>query len=317
MKILPFLLVAIIPVAQLFATDTTTFRHPERYVAATAYHLQQLALQPQSAYHAHQAACYSALRQLPDSMLRLSLIALRNGDQPEALMADTDFNHLHATPQWRTLTDTIRAMLLRRNQGITHPELAWELWLMGVDDQRPRTLYRYHKSGGNPTDNGYEQRVQRMEAIVKQHGWPTFSMVGRDAARAAFLIVQHSNLIATCLPRLIEAAMAGESELQHAAMMIDRHLCMHDHGQIYGTQFIRAHTFDPESKTMRLGDSSTPHPIAEFEWLSARRKHVGLIPFEEACVQHQAQLCDVKNAGRIRRRWIRRGYLLGMSKPRE
>lgn len=299
---------------QAFAADTTNFRQPEYYAAATAYHLQQLAQQPQSAYHAHQAACYSALRQLPDSMLRLSLIALRNGDQPEALMADTDFNHLHATPQWGALSDTIRAMLLRRNPGITHPELAWELWLMGVDDQRPRTLHRYHKSGGNPTDNGYEQRVGRMEAIVKQYGWPTFAMVGREAARAAFLIVQHSNLIAQCLPRLIEAAMAGQAELQYAAMMIDRHLCMREKGQIYGTQFVRAHTFDPETKTIRLGDSSTPLPIAEPEWLSARREHVGLIPFEEACAQHHANPTDVKKAGSIRRSWVRKGYLLGMPK---
>lgn len=290
--------------------DTTEFRRPEMYAIASVYHLRQLQQQPASAYHAHQVACYFALQQQPDSMLRYALLALRNGDRPEALLADTDFEPYHNAPQWAALRDTIRLQLLRRSPGITHPELAWELWLMGVDDQRPRTLRHYHKTG-IPVDDGFKQREARIQDIVRVHGWPTFSMVGPEAATAAFLVVQHTNAIVTCLPKLIEAAKAGEAELSHAAMMIDRYLCMRTKPvQLYGTQFLRSHTIDPETKMIVLGATSTPVPVAESSGLSERRKRVGLPPFNDACRDHKADPGQLKNAGKILSKWVRKGYLL-------
>lgn len=298
------------PFLSLAQVDTSEYRKPEMYATALNYHLQQLQRQPASAYQAHQVACYFALQQQLDSMLRYALLALRNGDRPEALLVDTDFESCHNASQWATLRDTIRGQLLRRNVGITHPELAWELWLMGVEDQRPRTLRQYHKTG-IPSDGGFKQREARILDIVSTYGWPTFSMVGHEAATAAFLVVQHTNAIVTCLPKLIEAAKAGEAELRHAAMMIDRYLCMRNRPvQIYGTQFRRDVSMDFATGVLSLSTTSRPVPIADLAGLAARRERVGLPLFEESCREQQADGQPVQNAGRIRRRWVRRGYLL-------
>lgn len=317
-----FLLVGSALMAQ---TDTTTFRQPGNYAKAAAYYTQRLRENPQSAHFAHQAACYLALQNKSDSMAYMIFVALTNGDNPQAVVADTDFEPVHNTPQWATVMDTLKAQFLRRASGITHPELAWELWLMGVDDQRTRTLRTTYKKGGTAPDNACEQRTARVDTIVKQYGWPKISMVGPEAAEAVFLVVQHSNRIKNYLPFLVKAAAEGEASKAHAAMMVDRYLCSRTFGpfklkpvQIFGTQFSSNGKMDKSTGAITW-ESKFYLPIADFANLDARRAYIGKSDFETECKRFGAKYSPPSKQDRsirIMRRWVKRGYLLGFEKAK-
>src|ERR1043165_1783960 len=82
--------------------------------------------------------------------------------------------------------------------------------------------------------DGYHRRMQavhrrnaaRLAEIIEQYGWPGRGLVGDDAARAAWMIVQHAisepDLQRRVLVLIKEAAASGEAPLWQAAMLEDR-----------------------------------------------------------------------------------------------
>jgi len=160
--------------------------------------------------------------------------------------------------------------------GPTDPALRQELIRMGMLDQTARIGMRT----GIPADTVVMRSIlaidsiltSRLRVVVRSQGWPTISRVGEAAARAAFLIVQHSPIGAfqrEVLPHLVAAAQAGEASRSDAAMLEDRVLTEDGKPQLYGTQF-------------RIVDGVlVPYPIAEPETLEQRRAEVGLMPMPE------------------------------------
>lgn len=86
----------------------------------------------------------------------------------------------------------------------------------------------------------HERNNKRIKQLIEQQGWPRISVVGKDAAEAAWLIVQHAVLdtafMELCLALLQEAVERGEAEGSHFAYLQDRVLTMSGRPQIYGTQ---------------------------------------------------------------------------------
>lgn len=86
----------------------------------------------------------------------------------------------------------------------------------------------------------HERNNARIKQIIDQHGWPRISLVGKEAAEAAWLVVQHAVLdtafMESCLELLREAVKSGEAEGSHFAYLQDRVLTMSGRPQIYGTQ---------------------------------------------------------------------------------
>ena len=75
---------------------------------------------------------------------------------------------------------------------VTEPTLRAELLEMQRIDQQERT------GEGLPprTKLGAPQdftRAERLKVIIAEHGWPTFTMVGRDGATAAWVVAQHAD----------------------------------------------------------------------------------------------------------------------------
>jgi hypothetical protein len=125
--------------------------------------------------------------------------------------------------------------------------------------------------------HGYNARMQavhdsnadRLAAILDAHGWPGEHRVGREAAKAAWLVVQHAiaqpALQRRALELLREAVRQGAAPALHAAMLEDRILCMEGRPQLYGTQF----DWDPDG-------NMSPLPIESADQVDARRQAVGL-----------------------------------------
>jgi hypothetical protein len=88
-----------------------------------------------------------------------------------------------------------------------------------------------------------ERNLARLEAIIRQYGWPGRSLVGKAGATTAFLIVQHANAEAQrkYLPLVQKAAAQGEVEKSAAALLQDRVLMGQGKPQIYGSQLTANH----------------------------------------------------------------------------
>ena len=111
-----------------------------------------------------------------------------------------------------------------------------------------------------------------LKEVVKTHGWPGKSLVGKDGARSAWLLVQHADadrkFQRQCLD-LITRLPKGEVAPQHLALLTDRVLLAEGKKQIYGTQF-----------TIQDG-KLVPRPLKAPAGVDRRRKAVGLPPLAE------------------------------------
>jgi len=121
----------------------------------------------------------------------------------------------------------------------------------------------------------HEKNNLRIKDIIAQHGGPGFGSVGRDGAKAAWLIVQHAVLdtefMNKCIPLLKEAVTHNEAEGWYFAYLQDRVLTMSGKPQIYGTQ----HDIDADGVAY-------PLPINEPERVDVLRNEVGLEPLSDA-----------------------------------
>lgn len=81
---------------------------------------------------------------------------------------------------------------------------------------------------------------QRIAAIIDQYGWPGKSLVGKEASKAVFLVIQHASLEIQrkYLPQFREPVTKGESSSSNLAYLEDRILMREGKPQLYGTQII-------------------------------------------------------------------------------
>jgi hypothetical protein len=93
-----------------------------------------------------------------------------------------------------------------------------------------------------------DRRVERLRAIIHEYGWPGNSLVGREGARAAWLIAQHADFDREfrheCLAAIEEAYLLGDVDGHDLAYLTDRVASAEGKPQIYGTQ--GAHGYTPE-----------------------------------------------------------------------
>jgi Family of unknown function (DUF6624) len=138
--------------------------------------------------------------------------------------------------------------------------------------------------------DGYEPRMEdvhrrnaaRLEQIIEQHGWPGRSLVGDDAAEAAWRTLQQAisrpDLIRRYLPLLQQAAAAGEVPNWQPAYVLDRICFFEGQPQVFGTQY----DLDDEGFT-------TLWPVEDPGFVNERRKSVGLPPLAEQGARSQLQ----------------------------
>ncbi len=114
-----------------------------------------------------------------------------------------------------------------------------------------------------------QANAQWLKSVIAEKGWPTRSKVGRDGAKAAWLLVQHADqdpaFQAEVLPLIEQAARAGEADRADVALLTDRVLVAQGKPQRYGSQFVRG-----EDGAMRL------RPTEDMPGLDARRSAMGL-----------------------------------------
>lgn len=122
-----------------------------------------------------------------------------------------------------------------------------------------------------------KKHTAALKRIVQQHGWPTISLVGKKASRAAWLLAQHADhdtgFQQACL-KLMKAVPEDEVARSDIAYLEDRVLVAKGQPQLYGTQF-----FDD-------GRGLQSRPIINRRNLAKRRKSMGLTSFASYVKEH-------------------------------
>ncbi|MFN3880483.1 MAG: DUF6624 domain-containing protein [Nitrincola lacisaponensis] len=157
--------------------------------------------------------------------------------------------------------------------------LADELVTMMTEDQR--LLQQLFDSGELPSDSYHpqmkalhEQNASRLKEIIGAHGWPGISLVGEEAAKAAWLIAQHSvsdtDFMAECVSLLEYAVSREDAAGWQLAFLQDRVRTLGGEPQYYGTQF------DIDENGWPI-----PFPIEDSATVNERRARLGLNSLEE------------------------------------
>lgn len=161
-----------------------------------------------------------------------------------------------------------------------------ELLAMAAEDLRIRDELKRDGSlfrGYHPRMRQvHERNAARLMEVLEHDGWPGRSLVGENAAEAAWLILQHAignpALQRRGLSLLKEAAAAGEVPLARVAMLEDRIRANEGRGQLYGTQF------DWDEHGLM-----SPLPIDDETSVDARRREIGLMPLAQETRRQREQ----------------------------
>lgn len=112
-----------------------------------------------------------------------------------------------------------------------------------------------------------DENTKWLHDVVDKHGWPTNTLVGKDGASAAWLLVQHADADAKFQRRCLDLMTKlpkDEVSQKDLAYLTDRVLLAEGKKQLYGTQ-------------MTLVDGKwKPRPLEDEANVDKRRAEVGL-----------------------------------------
>ncbi|HEY0093685.1 MAG TPA: DUF6624 domain-containing protein [Archangium sp.] len=231
----------------------------------------------------YDAACAASLEgQKAEALTWLERAADAGFAEVEHMKRDSDLAAVREEPGFARVVERVAANDAKRNVA-QKPELRDELLRMVEEDQ----AVRREAVASGFKDKAILERMKaidtkntaRMKELVAQEGWPTKTLVGERASKAAFLLVQHADLDPAfqrqCLPMLEKAVAAGEGSGKDLAYLTDRVLVAEGKPQRYGTQFHMV-----EGKLV-------PRPIEDEANVDARRAAVGLGTMAEYNAQMQ------------------------------
>jgi hypothetical protein len=119
----------------------------------------------------------------------------------------------------------------------------------------------------------HDANAVRLREIIREHGWPTASLVGHDGAKAAHRIAQHSinhpDFMRECRNLIKAACDSGEVPREQFAYIDDRIRVYEGLPQRYGTQW---------------RDTATglePYPVDDWNLVNQRRQDLGLPAVEQ------------------------------------
>lgn len=121
----------------------------------------------------------------------------------------------------------------------------------------------------------------RIDEVLTAHGWPGWSLVGRDGAAAAWLLVQHVGADWALFRRVRDlldiAVQREEAEASHLAFLEDRLAVLEGRPQRYGTQFQSTE-----------GGGWRPFPIEDEAGIDGRRAAARMSGFRDYIRQLEA-----------------------------
>lgn len=197
---------------------------------------------------------------------RIDLIELKTKKRP-------GLEKLRADPAWSAFISALESSVGNANARLDMA-LRQELIEREAQDQKARATLAAGDTGSAALAEVMRvdaDNVAWLKAVVAERGWPGKSLVGREAAKGAWVLVQHADADADFQRRalsLMEKAGPSEVDAADVALLTDRVLLAAGEKQRYGTQF------------KRRGKDLVLEPTEDMASLDARRAQAGLPPLE-------------------------------------
>jgi hypothetical protein len=229
-------------------------------------------------------ACALSLDQQIDSCFKYLNIAVKL-DTSTASLTDPDFLPARDDKRWVGFENNLISMLnIKFKNPYKDIEYAKALWRLNALDQA-----HFSEIDLAGRKLGFQSTVVRaiwklkfmineknqieLEGLIAKKGWPKNSVVGTQAASAAFYIIQHSDLQKQLkyLPTLKQLCEEKEANWANYALMYDRVQMLQNLPQKYGTQMKLDNAQTGMYELYQLEDETKVN-----EW----RKEIGLKPID-------------------------------------
>lgn len=239
-------------------------------------------------YYYNLAICYTIMNQVDSACYYLQLAMGKWSQLNSFIYIDRDFLKLYGTPCWDRIIQRIDSSFLSNYPTISNNKLAVDLYHILLSDQQLRGLRI--KSVTQSQDSIDLVNLQRVEEIINEHGWPTYSLVGETAAKGAFLVIQHSNIQVQqkYLKLIFDAAMNNEASKEWVALLMDRISVIRRGVQIFGTQVYQV--VDSTNMKVRIYKY---FPIRDEHQVDSLRKEFNMIPLKEYYERYGITYCPL------------------------
>ncbi len=241
---------------------------------------------PDNWQNTYDLACAFALTYQTDSAFHYLKIALE-GEESLWPLADSDLFALAGDPRWEEVETYLIQKFQKQNGALPQPEYAKQLLRLIIKDQAldyyiDQAKAAYMKEGSIPQWyyplGAYKQQIieenyERLQKLLEKNGWPKYSTVGKLAADAPLLVINHhesESVRIKYLPQIKEACLEKEGSCMEYAKIQDRILVNTDQKQIYGMQF-----------RYNANRELEPFPIQDPEYVDQRRFEIGLEPLKD------------------------------------
>ncbi len=238
---------------------------------------------PGDIHNLYNYACALSVSGLNDSCFKY-LNKYMELDTSTAILVDPDFLTIRKDPRWNDLENKLILMInLKYRNPFKDIEYAKALWKLSALDQA-----YFNEIGIAGRKIGMNSSVQRalwefkfminkenqkeLSDLIEKKGWPKISEVGTEAADAAFLVIQHSDLETQkkYIQLLKERCEQKEASWINYAFLYDRIQTTENKPQRYGTQS----RWDEKRNVIEL------FPLEDEKKVNDWRKGVGLEPLE-------------------------------------
>ncbi len=240
---------------------------------------------PNNWKNTYNLSCAYALTFQKDSAYHYLNIVLKNDTSLWAL-ADSDLYALIDDPRWIKIENNQLQRFQKINGNLEQPEFAKQLLNIILKDQvldyyikQGRTYFmqkghipQWYYPLGSFKQKIAQDNYSNMQKLIKEYGWPQYSKVGKLAADAPLLVINHHEDDAVrkyYLPQIKQSCLEKEGSCLEYAKIQDRILVNDNKPQIYGMQF-------------RYNDERNlePFPVKNPEYVDQRRKAIGLEPLK-------------------------------------
>ena len=262
------------------------FRQEGKLEAAIEAYKIEYSKTPKNWKNTYNLACVYALIFQIDSAYHYLNIALKD-DNSLWPLADSDLYALINDPRWSEIENNQIIKQQKDNNNLKQPVFAKKLLRLIMKDQAldyyiDQAKDYFMKNGNAPQWyyplGAFKQEIVKdnyntMQKLIKQHGWPKYSIVGKLAADAPLLVINHhesDSVRIKYLPQIKQSCLENEGSCMEFAKIQDRILVNNNKPQIYGMQFRYN-----ENRVLE------PFPIENPEFVDQRREEIGLEPLKD------------------------------------
>ncbi|MEM7086207.1 MAG: DUF6624 domain-containing protein [Bacteroidota bacterium] len=273
-------------IAQSAISEANKFRKEGKLEAAIEAYKVVHQSNPKDWKNTYNLACAYALSIQKDSAFHYLNIALKD-DRSLWALADSDLYALIEDPRWQVMADHQMERHQNHHGTLEQPKVAMQ-WLRIILKDQALDYYidqaksEYMRSGMIPQwyhplgmfkEKITKDNYQQMQELIEAYGWPKYSRVGKLAADAPLLVINHHEDEAVrikYLSQIRQNCLDKEGSCMEYAKIQDRVLVNTNKPQLYGMQFRYA-----PNRTLE------PFPIKDSKQVDQRRKEIGLEPLKD------------------------------------